>query len=292
MYYWVNQGKTLKEESNGGYLWAPIKDKQGKTPYHWGTMNKLKQNDLVFNYSKGFIVGYCIIISNPYNAPIPSEFKDVEWEDNGIMADANYIKFKSKISIIDFYNSCSSYLPEKYSPINNSNDVKANQGYLYEISDKVAEVILLLAEEDQLLENIRISKLSDRIFDITTRDSIVNTRILQGEFRRRILHKWKNQCAISGCTITSILIASHIIPWREADNFQRVDIDNGILLAPNYDALFDKHLISFNEIGDIIISNTISKKDLKSLGITGTEKIKNLSEGNIKYLKVHSSRLL
>jgi hypothetical protein len=38
MFYWVNQGKTYKEESEGGYLWAPKSNEKGNTMFHWETM--------------------------------------------------------------------------------------------------------------------------------------------------------------------------------------------------------------------------------------------------------------
>ena len=57
----------------------------------------------------------------------------------------------------------------------------------------------------------------------------------------------------TNCSILKILIASHIVPWKEASDNERLDVENGILLSPTIDALFDKHLISFNDDGSIII---------------------------------------
>ena len=57
MYYWVNQGKTYKEEKAGGYLWAPIKNSKGNSFFHWENMTKLKPTDIVFHYCRGFVVG-------------------------------------------------------------------------------------------------------------------------------------------------------------------------------------------------------------------------------------------
>ena len=45
--------------------------------------------------------------------------------------------------------------------------------------------------------------------------------------------------------IKSILISSHILPWSQCNDEQKLDVDNGILLSPNVDSLFDKYLISF-----------------------------------------------
>ena len=55
------------------------------------------------------------------------------------------------------------------------------------------------------------------------------------------------------------MIASHIVPWKDSSDQERRDVNNGILLSPTYDALFDKHLISFDDTGSIIISSKIKK---------------------------------
>ena len=83
------------------------------------------------------------------------------------------------------------------------------------------------------------------------------------------------------------LIASHILPWSQANNNQRLDVHNGILLSPTYDALFDRHLISFENSGKIILSDKIESKAFQKIGVTGLEQIKKLSDGNFEYLYRH-----
>ena len=85
------------------------------------------------------------------------------------------------------------------------------------------------------------------------------------------------------------MIASHIVPWRSSNDKERLDKDNGILLSPLYDALFDKHLISFQDDGKIIISQGIIDKELLLL-IEKNSKI-DVSEGMKKYLRKHRELL-
>ncbi|MEO9966947.1 MAG: HNH endonuclease [Reichenbachiella sp.] len=122
----------------------------------------------------------------------------------------------------------------------------------------------------------------------TERSRLVTSRVGQGAYRKSILHRWSYQCAATGYNDTRILIASHIQSWKDSSDSQRLDVDNGILLSPDYDALFDKHLISFDVSGRIILSSEINTTPIKSLGITGNEKINNLTEGNRYYLKLHN----
>lgn len=96
--------------------------------------------------------------------------------------------------------------------------------------------------------------------NITERSGLVTSRVGQGYFKSQLLEKYHSQCAITKVTTRGILIASHIVPWSEASDEERLDVNNGILLSPLYDALFDKHLIAFDDSGGIIISPIIENE--------------------------------
>ena len=123
----------------------------------------------------------------------------------------------------------------------------------------------------------------------TERSGLVVSRVGQGYYRQQIIEKWKGQCAITGLSVKSLLIASHIVPWSESNDEERLDPDNGILLSPNFDALFDKHLISFNDDGSIIVSETILSKYRETLGLSNSIYI-SVDDGMIKYLRRHHRR--
>lgn len=126
----------------------------------------------------------------------------------------------------------------------------------------------------------------------TERAGLVTSRIGQGAYRKSIIHRWQYQCAVTGFSKLDILIASHIIPWSKSSNEQRLDVHNGILLSPTYDALFDRHLISFNDKGRIILSDSIEISAYEKIGVTGREQIKDLSAYNENYLAIHRNELL
>ena len=123
--------------------------------------------------------------------------------------------------------------------------------------------------------------------NITERKGLVTSRVGQGAYRKNILFRWNNQCAVTGFNDPLVLIASHIVAWKDSTSEERLDVNNGILLSPNYDALFDKHLISFENSGKIILSHELTKKAYQKLGITGTEIIVGLTKGNRAYLMRH-----
>ncbi len=122
----------------------------------------------------------------------------------------------------------------------------------------------------------------------TERSGLVTTRVGQGAYRQSLLHRWEYQCAVTKFNDPRILIASHIVPWKEASDAQRLDVDNGMLLSPTYDALFDRHLITFETSGKIILSDQIQPSAYARIGITGREKIRQeLTHGNKAFLQMH-----
>jgi 5-methylcytosine-specific restriction protein A len=123
--------------------------------------------------------------------------------------------------------------------------------------------------------------------NVTERTGLVTSRVGQGAYRKSILYRWDNRCAVTGYKKKEILIASHILPWRESDNDQRLDVDNGILLSPIYDALFDKHLISFENNGKIILSNDLLSTNFNDIGVSGKERVTGFNDGNKHYLELH-----
>ena len=76
--------------------------------------------------------------------------------------------------------------------------------------------------------------------------------------------------------------------WSESNDEERLDVENGILLSPLFDSLFDRHLISFQDTGEIIVSNTLNEENIKKLGLSGDIKI-SVTEGMKKYLKIQKN---
>lgn len=126
----------------------------------------------------------------------------------------------------------------------------------------------------------------------TERSGLVTSRVGQGAYRKRIIHRWEYECAVTKFNKLEILIASHIVPWSKSTDAERLDINNGILLSPTYDALFDKHLISFDHQGKILLSDKIEYSAYEKIGVSGKEKIQNLSRYNFEYLDRHRELLV
>lgn len=87
----------------------------------------------------------------------------------------------------------------------------------------------------------------------------VKTRVNQNVFRQIILANYDYRCAISGINITTLLTASHIIPWSKNEK-ERLNPENGICLSPLYDRAFDLGLIGINADYKILLSSQVRKK--------------------------------
>ncbi|MGE5444705.1 MAG: HNH endonuclease [Ignavibacteriales bacterium] len=124
----------------------------------------------------------------------------------------------------------------------------------------------------------------------TEREAVVQSRIGQGKFRSRLIKHWKG-CAVIGCQEEELLKASHIKPWRESNNAERLDVYNGLLLTPNLDSAFESGLISFKDDGKIMISKSLSKVEAAKLAIHPKMKISRLQKSHTKYLNYHRKNI-
>lgn len=124
----------------------------------------------------------------------------------------------------------------------------------------------------------------------TEKQALVNARIGQGSFRRRMLKLWGGRCAVTGCAIGEVLTASHAWPWAESSNEARLDEFNGLPLAATLDRLFDRGLIGFADDGRIVKSKTLQWTELAILAITPETKLRTIHARNIRYLQLHRAK--
>ena len=122
----------------------------------------------------------------------------------------------------------------------------------------------------------------------TTRKALIKARVGQGLFRRN-LAQFENHCRITGVTYQAHLFASHIKPWRESTNEERLNGENGLLLTPSIDHLFDRGFISFEDNGELIISDVAHKESARRMGVDTDHLVRvgRFSEGQKFFLAHH-----
>jgi hypothetical protein len=126
------------------------------------------------------------------------------------------------------------------------------------------------------------------MFHGTEREQLVKQRIGQNVFRDALFKYWKGCCSITTINIPEMLRASHIKPWANCDNdSDRLNVYNGFLLSANYDALFDKGLITIDDKGFIVYSGKLSKGQILTLESDKYKTIRWLDERHLPFLEWH-----
>jgi len=120
-------------------------------------------------------------------------------------------------------------------------------------------------------------------------ETLIKARQGQGRFRQKLLELYPS-CPLTGLDIQPLLIASHIKPWSKCNDKERLDPFNGLMLAPNIDALFDSGLITFDIDGTIKISPKINPENQKRLGISPDMKLKIKPESE-EYFEYHRNHV-
>ncbi|MGL5590881.1 MAG: HNH endonuclease, partial [Metamycoplasmataceae bacterium] len=157
------------------------------------------------------------------------------------------------------------------------------------------DIKLILNEKEKVIKEIGEIKNNNNLSP-TEKETILMARIGQGKYRRQLLKINDSKCVVSGVDIEELLIASHIVPWSEADNKTRVDPYNGIPLLASIDKLFDKKWISFDEEGKLVVSKTFKKNHnykevMATIGIYKDFIVQNkaikLQDKTKEYMRIH-----
>ncbi|PRH81908.1 HNH endonuclease [Arenimonas caeni] len=312
-YWWVNQNQTYAHEVGGNYLWSPKVNANGNRNPFYEFMREVAPGDVVFSFCDTRIRAIGIARSHAYEAPKPLEFQNAGayWNKVGWRVDVGFVELMVQPRPADHMELIGKVLPEKYAPLQFNG--KGLQGvYLTEVTEAFANVLLGLM--DQAARNlVRASFQQDaaglradavglveweahQIAEVQNNKSIPETDRLavilarrgQGKFKENVL-KREHRCRITLVDRIEHLRASHCKPWRDASNSERLDGENGLLLTPSMDHLFDRGFISFKDNGDVLVSPVAHKPSLGKMGLATDTKINvgSFTSMQKKYLEFH-----
>ena len=318
-FWWVNQNQTFRQEISGGYLWSPKRNANGARNPFYESMREVSPGDLIFSFVDTRIAAVGIAKSYCWECPKPTEFGSTGdyWENIGWRVNVSFASLLNRIRPKDHIGILRSVLPDRYSPLQTNGN--GNQAlYLTEISERFAELlggligeearsILTLGERTLPVSNVmpvaddldvwerRLEEKvqSDTSVHETDREAIIRARCGQGIFKERV-SRIERRCRITGVENLTHLIASHCKPWRDSSNAERLNGENGLLLTPSIDHLFDRGFIGFENSGELIISPVAHKPSLERMGIA-TEHIVNVgafTEGQKHFLDFHRTSVL
>ncbi len=155
-----------------------------------------------------------------------------------------------------------------------------------ELSDDDSRSEEIAAAEEAISKNL----VADPRLLETEKQTLIAARLGQGLFRRNV-QKFERACRLTGVRDTRVLVAGHIKPWRVSSNEERLDGENGFLLAPTADRLFDQGLITFADSGTVLPSGTIATDVLVALGIDMSRNVGSFTSKQRAYLAYHRSHV-
>lgn len=317
-FWWVNQNQTYQHEVKGQYLWSPKHRADGARNPFYEFMREVAPGDMIFSFIDTKIKAIGFAKSYAYECPKPSEFGGAgkNWNEIGWKVDVAYQELPNPIRPKDKIDFLRQFLPERYSPLQeNGNGIQSV--YLTSVPQDLADALVSLMDSQMqkvLKENVGLiigetivekkpdviewedhieKQIKDRD-DIqnTERVSLVNARRGQGLFKERV-KLIERQCRITKVDNSIHLIASHIKPWRDGENRERLDGENGLLLTPSIDHLFDGGFISFENNGELLVSPRADKMSLKKMGVPVEEKYGagSFTAGQKHYLDYHRKEI-
>lgn len=286
-FWWVNHAQTVRQEITGGYLWSPVTEANGARSRFYDNMRVAAPGDLVFSYADGRVGRIGLVADHAISAPKPTEFGTIGayWNDAGWLLPIQWLEAALAVRPKALLSRLAPVLPKSHSPIRAVTGDGNQKAYLAEVDEAVFDIVLNAAglhlsnffgmqspatasdftrRLDDLIEQ---GIWKDASIDETTREQLTRARRGQGLFRRRVI-TGEPVCRITGIDKPTLLIASHIKPWRACGTaMERLDGFNGLMLTPHADFLFDRGLIGFEFDGSAIFSSQLSNADATKLGL-------------------------
>jgi putative restriction endonuclease len=294
-YWWVNQNKTYRHEIDGGYLWAPQSG-----VWHHEILTRLKPGDLVFSF-KDAVICAIGVVQRPAENMIKPDFggQGENWGDLGWSVPTEFREIANTIRPSEIMTLLDPLLPEKYSPIQPGTG-RGNQIYLTEIPPLLGDLLFELSRENfnaitaelapdtdsELDDSIQYEILAKGIQGNLEKVQITKARRGQGIFRTNV-RLIEHRCRLTGVESIKHLRASHIKPWKDSTDSEKIDGHNGLLLSPHVDHLFDRGFISFKSDGGIILSKELSKTVLNQWGFESIENVGTFTKKQATFLEYH-----
>lgn len=302
--WWVNQNQTYSEEISGGFLWSPKLKSNGSKNRFYDFMTEVQAGDVVFSYCGTYIKAVGLAKAPATSAPKP-EFEKAggNWSDVGWLVPVEFTELSRAVRPKDHINQIRPHLPKKYSPLqDNGNGLQSV--YLAHVPLEMAEILINLIgsefasvvdragvlEQEAICDNLEAAIIGRTDIGATMKEQLVKARRGQGLFKINVRRNEK-ACRVTGVTDQRNLRASHIKPWKDCSDMERLNGCNGFLLAPHIDHLFDRGLISFTDNGDLIISPSLDRTILVSWGIPDVLNVGPLTK-QARFLAFHRESVL
>lgn len=297
----MNQNQTYREEVDGQFMWSPKRQKNEARSQFYDNMLEVTPGDIVFSFRNARISAIGMVMGRAEEGAKPDfHTSPASWSQDGWVVPVFYAEFEHPIRPADHMAQIGPLLPQKYSRLQ-ANGRGLQSVYLASLTDELGEVLVDLTGVDLDLfqaaanpagaEQRDIEEVLHSVPEAATEiDQLVKARRGQGVFKQRV-QQIEPGCRVTGTAAAAHLRASHIKPWRDASNDERLDGNNGLLLAPHVDHLFDRGWISFADDGALLVSKYLEPGLLESWGISYPRNVGAFAAEQCVYLEFHRDRV-
>lgn len=298
-YWWVNQNQTYRTEVRGNFMWSPKVNANGARNPFYDFMQEVSVGDVVFSFANTRIKALGIVTGPAQTAPKP-DFGNAGayWSKEGWFVPVYYVAFDSPLRPKDHIEILRPFLPQRYSPLQLNGD--GLQGvYLTSVPGPLADALIGLIGHpyfDALASLTNFPSAPDLEVETdlqlgpdlgpTFKDQLIKARRGQGIFRSSVLLT-EQACRVTGMSDPKHLRASHIKPWKVANDQERLSGFNGLLLSPHVDHLFDKGYISFSNDERLLVVPEARNDVLDKWGIDESVRVGEFSREQQAFLDYH-----
>lgn len=144
--WWVNQGKTINQAIEGGFLWAPLISKSGRRIRNWELLNNAEIDDIVLVYSDTAVRYVGRVLAKAVLAKRPASIEGDYWDDNGRLVKVEYKKLIKPVSGKEIGEYCEAH-EISLEPFSRSGRVL--QGYMFPFSAIGYSVVKEIAPQNE-----------------------------------------------------------------------------------------------------------------------------------------------
>jgi len=257
----------------------------------------------VFSFCDTRIKAVGIATGRAQTAPKP-DFggAGMNWSQEGWFVPVYFVVFEHPIRPKDHINTLRRYLPERYSPLQANGD-GLQSVYLAAVPEMMAHALIGAIGADAYEQALAALTgfptspdaeeidppavpIDDDEFGPTYRDQVVKARRGQGVFRANVMLV-EESCRVTHVADKKHLRASHIKPWRDANNAERLSRNNGLLLSPHVDHLFDQGYISFSNTEQLLVVPEVRTDLLDKWGIDARTRVGEFNREQQGFLEYH-----
>lgn len=142
--WWVNQGKSISQESSGNYIWAPIESDNGRRISHWDRLKDIKIGDIILHYSNGALRYVGRALSTAIETLSPDQNNKDYSEKMGRLVNVEYHQLSPEVKF-QIISAQISSLNIDDGPLDINGAVK--QGYLFKFNIEGLSIIQNLQQD-------------------------------------------------------------------------------------------------------------------------------------------------